>query len=59
MGLFGRGKHATSGSVCAECGRSLLAGELTHRVVDDEGNERLICSLCGQPSMEGAEALVF
>ena len=59
MGLFGRGKHDTSGSVCAECGRSLLAGELTHRIVDDDGNERLICSLCGQPSGEKGEAHVF
>ncbi len=59
MGLFGRGKRDTSGSVCAECGRSLLAGELTHRIVDDDGNERLICSLCGQPSGEKGEAHVF
>jgi hypothetical protein len=59
LGLFGRGKRDTSGSVCAECGRSLLAGELTHRIVDDDGNERLICSLCGQPSGEKGEAHVF
>lgn len=59
MGLFGRSKRDTSSSVCAECGRSLLAGELTHRVVDDEGNERIICSLCGKPSMEGVESQVF
>ncbi|RPI31134.1 MAG: hypothetical protein EHM52_02145, partial [Actinomycetota bacterium] len=59
MGLFGRGKRDTSGSVCAECGRSLLAGELTHRIVDDDGNERLICSLCGQPSGDKGEAHVF
>jgi len=59
LGLFGRGKRDTSGSVCAECGRSLLAGELTHRIVDDDGNELLICSLCGQPSGEKGEAHVF
>lgn len=59
MGLFGRGKRDTSGSVCAECGRSLLAGELTHRIVDDDGNELLICSLCGQPAGEKGEAHVF
>ena len=59
MGLFGRGKHDTSDSVCSECGRSLLAGELTHRVVDDDGSERLVCSLCGQPSTEKAETHVF
>jgi hypothetical protein len=59
LGLFGRGKHDTSGSVCAECGRSLLAGELTHRIVDDDGNERLICSLCGQPSGEKGDTHVF
>lgn len=59
MGLFGRGKRDTSGSVCAECGRSLLAGELTHRIVDDDGNELLICSLCGQPAGENGEAHVF
>ncbi|MBN2205750.1 MAG: zinc ribbon domain-containing protein [Thermoleophilia bacterium] len=59
MGLFGRGKRDTSGSVCAECGRSLLAGELTHRIVDEDGNERLICSLCGRPSAEKGKAHVF
>jgi len=59
LGLFGRGKRDTSGSVCAECGRSLLAGELTHRIVDDDGNELLICSLCGQPSAEKGEAHIF
>lgn len=59
MGLFGRGKHEASGSVCSECGRSLLAGELTHRVVDDEGNERIICSLCGKPSVKGVESQVY
>lgn len=46
--IFGRGKDDRDQAVCAECGRTLLAGEWTQTVVDDRGNERLICSLCGQ-----------
>jgi hypothetical protein len=47
VGLFGRGKNDSSGPVCASCGRTLLAGERTQKVVDD-GVEQLICSLCGR-----------
>jgi putative peptidoglycan lipid II flippase len=46
MGLFGRAKDSTGGPVCAQCGRTLLAGEWTQRIVGDDGQERLICSLC-------------
>lgn len=52
MGLFGRAKDSTGGPVCAQCGRTLLAGEWTQRIVGDDGQERLICSLCSG----GAEA---
>ena len=46
--IFGRGKDDQDQAVCAECGRTLLAGEWTQTVVDEHGEERLICSLCGQ-----------
>ena len=46
--IFGRGKDDQDQAVCAECGRTLLAGEWTQTVVDEHGDERLICSLCGQ-----------
>ena len=46
--IFGRGKDDQDQAVCAECGRTLLAGEWTQKVVDEHGEERLICSLCGQ-----------
>jgi hypothetical protein len=46
--IFGRGKDDLDQAVCAECGRTLLAGEWTQTVIDDRGDERLICSLCGQ-----------
>jgi hypothetical protein len=46
--IFGRGKDDQDQAVCAQCGRTLLAGEWTQTVVDEHGDERLICSLCGQ-----------
>jgi hypothetical protein len=46
--IFGRGKDDQDQAVCAECGRTLLAGEWTRTIVDEHGDERLICSLCGQ-----------
>ena len=46
--IFGRGKDDQDQAVCAHCGRTLLAGEWTQTVVDEHGDERLICSLCGQ-----------
>ena len=46
--LFGKNKDTSGEAVCAECGRTLLAGEWTQKIVDDDGNERLLCSLCGQ-----------
>ena len=46
--IFGRGKDDQDPAVCAECGRTLLAGEWTQTVIDEHGDERLICSLCGQ-----------
>ena len=39
-------------AVCAQCGRTLLAGEWTQTIVDEHGDERLICSLCGQARAE-------
>ncbi len=46
--IFGRGKDDRDQAVCAECGRTLLAGEWTQMVIDERGEERLVCSLCGQ-----------
>ncbi len=46
--IFGRGKDDNDQAVCAECGRTLLAGEWTQTIIDEHGDERLICSLCGQ-----------
>ena len=46
--IFGRGKDDQDQAVCAECGRTLLAGEWTQMIVDEHGDERIICSLCGQ-----------
>ena len=54
--MFGRGKDESDQAVCAECGRTLLAGEWTQKVVDADGQELLICSLCGQArALSGAE----
>ncbi len=46
--IFGRGKDETDPAVCAQCGRTLLVGEWTQNVVGADGQEYLICSLCGQ-----------
>jgi len=54
--MFGRGKDESDQAICAECGRTLLAGEWTQKVVDADGKELLICSLCGQAhALSGAE----
>jgi len=54
--IFGRGKDEPDQAVCAECGRTLLAGEWTQKVIDADGQELLICSLCGQThAPSGAE----
>ena len=54
--IFGHGKDEQDQAVCAECGRTLLAGERTQKVVGADGEELLICSLCGQsPGLSGAE----
>jgi hypothetical protein len=53
--IFGRGKDDQDQAVCAECGRTLLAGEWTQTIVDEHGEERLICSLCGQAYTGGSE----
>jgi hypothetical protein len=44
--LFGRAKDHRDDTMCSSCGRTLLAGEWTQRLVDDDGSERFICSLC-------------
>lgn len=46
--IFGRGKDEPADAVCSDCGRTLLAGEWTQKVVDEDGEERLLCSLCGR-----------
>jgi hypothetical protein len=46
--LFGRTKDDRDDTVCSACGRHLLAGEWTQRVVDDDGSERYICALCAR-----------
>ena len=48
MGLFGRGKDDRDELACAQCGRTLLAGEWTQRIIDGDGEESLVCSLCSQ-----------
>ncbi len=48
--LFGKNQDTSGEAVCAKCGRTLLAGELTQRVEEDDGTERLLCSLCAQSS---------
>lgn len=54
--MFGRGKDEPDQAVCAECSRTLLAGEWTQKVVDADGKELLLCSLCGQThALSGAE----
>jgi hypothetical protein len=55
--IFGRGKHDHDPAVCAECGRTLLAGEWTQTIIDEHGDERLICSLCGQAYAGAGEAV--
>ena len=55
--IFGRGKDDQDQAVCAECGRTLLAGEWTQTVIDDRGEERIICSLCGQAYAGSSEAV--
>jgi hypothetical protein len=44
--IFGRGKDEPEKTVCAKCGRTLLAGEWTRKVTGPNGEEKLICSLC-------------
>ncbi len=53
--IFGRDKDDQDQAVCAQCGRTLLAGEWTQTIVDEHGDERLICSLCGQAYAGGQE----
>ncbi len=54
--IFGQGKDEPDQAVCAECGRTLLAGERTQKVIDANGDELIICSLCGQThAPSGAE----
>jgi len=54
--IFGRDKDDQDQAVCAECGRTLLAGEWTQTIVGADGEERIICSLCGQSRDFGDEA---
>ena len=54
--LFGRSKEDNDETICATCGRTLLAGEWTQRLVDDDGRERYVCSLCSGPAQPVDEA---
>jgi hypothetical protein len=53
--LFGRGKDDTLEPTCSSCGRTLLAGEWTQRIVGGGDEELLLCSLCARerPESEG------
>jgi len=53
--LFGRTKDEHDDTVCSNCGRTLLAGEWTQRIVDNDGTERYICSLCARPESAANE----
>jgi len=57
--IFGRGKDDPDQAVCAECGRTLLAGEWTQKIVDGNGEEKLMCSLCmqGRPANDDEEVV--
>jgi hypothetical protein len=57
MWPFGRKNEPVDESRCASCGRTLLAGEWTQRIIEDDGSEALICSLCSQ-SRSGRSAPV-
>jgi len=48
MWPFGGKKEPADETRCASCGRTLLAGEWTQRMVQDDDREVLICSLCSQ-----------
>lgn len=52
--LFGRGKNDNDEATCAACGRTLLAGEWTQRLEDEDGNEQVLCSLCGEVHSDAA-----
>ena len=53
--IFGRGKDDPDQAVCAECGRTLLAGEWTQKVIDDRrrGETHL---LAVRPGVAGVRA---
>jgi hypothetical protein len=44
--LFGRGRDDGAELSCAQCGRTVLPGEWTQRLTEDDGEERILCSLC-------------
>jgi len=53
--LFGRSKESFEQPTCTECGRTLLAGEMTQHITDAHGNEGLVCSLCGTDEAPATE----
>ena len=57
MWPFGRKREPADETRCASCGRTLLAGEWTQRMIADDGSEVLLCSLCSQ-SRSGRSAAV-
>ncbi len=46
---FGRSKDSFDLTACAACGRTLLAGEQTQSILEEDGTERRICMLCARP----------
>jgi len=53
--LFGRGRDDGAELSCAQCGRTVLAGEWTQRVADDKGEGRILCSLCADVDQAQSE----
>jgi hypothetical protein len=53
--LFGRGRDDGAELSCAQCGRTVLAGEWTQRVTGDKGEGRILCSLCADVDQAQSE----
>ena len=47
--IFGRDKDDQDQAVCAECGRTLLAGEWTQTIVGPDGEEQALTDPHAQP----------
>jgi hypothetical protein len=53
--LFGRGRDDGAEISCAQCGRTVLAGEWTQRLSNDDDEERILCSLCADVDQAQSE----